>query len=109
MTGATKVQRSTVAACCAPGEAPAVLASVADGATTSSVPCSSSSTVLPDVVGVFTPTGVARLSALGFPVYTVPVHSDTVAPGHIVSMTPEAGSVAYARETVTVDISVSGG
>jgi len=92
-----------------PASMPCVPITVADGSTTSSAPCSSSSTVLSNVVGAYTPTGVARLSALGFPVYAVPVHSNSVAPGHIVSMTPEAGSVAYARETVTVDISVSGG
>ncbi len=70
------------------------------------IPCPSSSVTVPSVVGMFTPTAVGKLSGLGLNVQIVNVKSSSVAPGHIVSISPPAGSNVFARSVVTVDISV---
>jgi hypothetical protein len=74
----------------------------ADGATTEhTYPCVTQ--VLPDVVGLFTPTALAEISSLGISTNNViNVHSSTVPPGHVVSMSPSAGSMLFGHSPVTL-------
>jgi hypothetical protein len=76
------------------------------GATFTTVPCPSTTVVLPNVIGMVTPTGVAELSSLGVFVAVQNVPSQAVGRGHIVSTTPVAGSVVHARQTIVVDNSL---
>ena len=75
-------------------------------ATTNSIPCPSTTIVLPNMVGMVTPTGVGELSGLGVSVVVQNVHSRSISPGHIVSTSPGAGSTVHARQAVVVDISI---
>lgn len=80
----------------------------ADGTvTTSTIPCPSTTFVLPNLVGDVTPTGVGRLSGLGVNVIIQNAHSRVVRPGHIISTSPKGGSMVHARQQVIVRISVS--
>jgi PASTA domain len=58
--------------------------------------------VLPNVVGLFTPTALADISSLGISDHVINVHSATVPPGHIVSMSPRAGSKLFGHGPVTL-------
>ena len=73
----------------------------ADGTTTEhAYPCVTQ--VLPNVVGLFTPTALADISSLGITNNVINVHSTTVPPGHIVSMSPRAGSKLFGHGPVTL-------
>jgi len=73
----------------------------ADGTTTEyAYPCVTQ--VLPNVVGLFTPTALAEISSLGIANNVINVHSATVPPGHIVSMSPRAGSKLFGHGPVTL-------
>jgi len=74
--------------------------------TVTSIPCSSTMIVLPNVVGVYTPTAVGKLSSLGVGVVVENIHSSSVPPGHIVSVSPSSGTTVYARQQVIVENSV---
>lgn len=76
--------------------------------TSSTIPCQSTTLVLPDVDGMVTPTAVGELSGLGVEVVIQNVHSDSVSPGHIVSTNPIGGTTVHARQQVIVNISVKG-
>ncbi|HEV3186931.1 MAG TPA: PASTA domain-containing protein [Acidimicrobiales bacterium] len=76
------------------------------GQTMSTIPCPSTTLVLPNVVGMVTPTAVGELSGLGVGVVIQNVHSSSVAPGHIVSTSPRGGAKVHARQQVVVYISV---
>jgi hypothetical protein len=78
----------------------------ANGQTSSTIPCQSTTLVLPNVIGAVTPTAVGQLSGLGVDVVIQNVHSRTIPPGHIVSTSPQAGTTVHARQPVVVDISV---
>ena len=78
----------------------------ANGQTSNTVPCPSTTIVLPDVIGMVTPTGVAKLSSLGVAVVVQNVHSQAISPGHIVATSPAAGTTVHARQPVVIDISV---
>jgi len=69
------------------------------------IPCGSLAVDITDVVGMYTPTGVAKLSGLGLNIQVVYVKSD-VARGHILSTSPRSGSSIAVRSVVTVDSSV---
>jgi hypothetical protein len=69
------------------------------------VPCRGT-VVVPDVVGMFTPTGVAKLSGLGIAIALYKVHSSRVQPGHIAATRPGAGTAVHHNEPVVVDFSV---
>jgi hypothetical protein len=71
------------------------------------IPCPGVAQTIPNVVGMYTPTGVAKLSGMGLSVQIVAVLSSSVTPGHIVSILPIAGTTVAARSVVTVDISVN--
>ena len=58
--------------------------------------------VLPNVVGLFTPTASAEISSLGISDHVINVHSTTVPPGHIVAMSPPAGSKLFGHGPVTL-------
>jgi hypothetical protein len=79
------------------------------GQTTRTIPCQSVTLVLPNVVGMVTPTAVGELSGLGVEVVIQNVHSRTISPGHIVSTSPRGGSTVHARQPVVVEISVPNG
>jgi hypothetical protein len=70
------------------------------------LPCPSTMIVLPNVVGIYTPTAVGKLSSLGVGVVVDNVHSSSVPPGHIVSISPRSGTTVHARQLVIVDNSV---
>lgn len=74
--------------------------------TTSTLPCPSSTFILPKVSGMVTPTAVGELSGLGVGVVVVNVHSKTVAPGHIVGTSPRGGAKVHGLQPVLVYISV---
>lgn len=76
------------------------------GAVTRTIPCPSTTFVLPDVDGMVTPTAVGELSGLGVSVVIQNVHSSSIPPGHIVSTLPNGGSTVHARQQVIVNISV---
>ena len=61
---------------------------------------------VPDVVGMFTPSGVAKLSGLGIDTALYKVHSSSVPPGHIAATRPVAGTAVHHNEPVVVDLSV---
>jgi hypothetical protein len=76
-----------------------------DGTTTGyTYPCVAQT--LPDVVGLFTPTAAAELSSLGITEQVINVHSATVPPGHVVAMSPPAGSKLFGHGPVTLTNSV---
>ena len=77
-----------------------------NGQTSHTIPCPSTMIVLPNVVDMVTPTAVGQLSGLGVGVVIQNVHSQAIAPGHIVSTSPQAGTTVHARQPVVVDISV---
>jgi PASTA domain len=77
-----------------------------NGQTSSTIPCPSTMIVLPNVIGMVTPTAVGELSGLGVAVVVQNVHSQSVSPGHIVSISSPAGSTVHARQAVIVDNSV---
>jgi hypothetical protein len=78
----------------------------ADGTTTEhTYPCVTQ--VLPNVVGLFTPTALAEISSLGITNNVINVHSATVPPGHIVSMSPRAGSKLLGHGPVTLTNAVA--
>jgi hypothetical protein len=76
------------------------------GETLTTIPCPSTTIVLPDVIGMVTPTAVGKLSGLGVAVVVQNVHSEAVSPGHIVSTSPSAGTTVHARQPVVVENSV---
>jgi hypothetical protein len=70
------------------------------------IPCPSIGIDIPNVVGMYTPTGAAKLSSLGLSVQVAYVKSEKVTGGHIVSTSPGAGETVAARSVITVDSSV---
>jgi hypothetical protein len=91
-----------------PCRAETVWGKTASGTVISTIPCQSTTLVLPDVNGMVTPTAVGELSGLGVDVVIQNVHSPSVPPGHIVSTSPSGGSTVHARQPVIVSISVPG-
>lgn len=76
------------------------------GQSVTTIACPSTTLVLPNVVGMVTPTAVGELSGLGVGVVVENVHSSSVPAGHIVSTSPAGGTAVHARQQVVVDISV---
>lgn len=76
------------------------------GQTITTIPCPSTTLILPNVVGMVTPTAVGELSGLGVGVVIQNVHSSSISPGHIVSTSPRGGTNVHSRQQVVVDISV---
>jgi hypothetical protein len=76
------------------------------GQTITTIPCPSKTLVLPNVVGMVTPTAVGELSGLGVGVVIQNVHSTSVPLGHIVWTSPRGGTTVHARQQVVVGISV---
>jgi hypothetical protein len=83
-----------------------VMGRTTSGTVISTIPCPSTTFVLPDVDGMVTPTAVGELSGLGVSVVIVNVHSASITPGHIVSTSPAGGTTVHARQPVIVNISV---
>ena len=77
------------------------------GQTITAIACPSTTLVLPNVLGMVTPTAVGELSGLGAGVVVQNVQSTSVPPGHIVSTSPEGGTTIHAREQVVVENSVA--
>jgi hypothetical protein len=77
-----------------------------NGRTFTTIPCPSTTAVLPEVIGMFTPTAVGQLSSLGVAVVVQNVHSQAVSPGHVVSISPAAGTTVHARQAIVVHNSV---
>jgi hypothetical protein len=83
-----------------------VMEKTTSGTVISTIPCPSTTFVLPDVDGMVTPTAVGELSGLGVSVVVVNVHSATVPPGHIVSISPTGATTVHARQQVIVNNSI---
>ncbi|TAN24755.1 MAG: PASTA domain-containing protein [Actinomycetota bacterium] len=77
------------------------------GQTITAIACPSATMVLPNVLGMVTPTAVGELSGLGVGVVVQNVRTTSVPPGHIVSTSPESGTTIRARQQVVVDNSVA--
>ncbi|NNN18750.1 MAG: PASTA domain-containing protein, partial [Acidimicrobiaceae bacterium] len=77
------------------------------GQTITAISCPSATLVLPNIVGMVTPTAVGELSGLGVAVVVQNVQTTSVPPGHIVSTSPESGTSIRARQQVVVDNSVA--
>jgi hypothetical protein len=70
------------------------------------IPCPSTMESLPTVVGEFLPTVAAQLSGLGLNLSIVYIHSQSIPKGHVVAMSPPAGSEVPARSVVVLDSSI---
>jgi hypothetical protein len=89
-----------------PWTQPCRIEHVYEGTTMSTIPCQSTTLVLPNVVGMVTPTAVGELSGLGVDVVVKNVRSRLIPVGHIVSTSPDGGATVHARQSVIVDNSV---
>jgi hypothetical protein len=76
-----------------------------DGSTRHRVPCPSTSVVVPNVVGLYAPTAMARLSSLYFQATIRYEHSSSVPKGHVISVSPNVGRRVMSRTVETVTIS----
>jgi hypothetical protein len=76
-----------------------------DGATKRPVPCPSTSVVVPNVIGLYAPTAMARLSSLYFQATIRYENSDSVPKGHVISLSPSVGRKVMSRTLETVTIS----
>ncbi len=76
-----------------------------NGSTRESVPCPSTSVVVPNVVGLYAPTAMARLSSLFFQATPRYEHSASVPKGYVISVSPSAGRRVMSRTVETVTIS----
>lgn len=88
-----------------PTSLPCVKAYYYSGSARESVPCPSTSVVVPDVVGLYAPTAMARLSRLSFEATPRYEHSATVPKGHVISVSPSVGRRVMSRTLETVTIS----
>jgi len=75
-------------------------------AVTQAIDCPSTTKALPNVVGMVTPSAAGELSGLSFEIKVINVHSISVPPGHIVSMSPAPGPAIHARMVVTIENSL---
>jgi len=79
----------------------------ATGATlTEAIACPSTIEVVPNVVGLYTPTAMGELSEgslQGQPTYA---HSRSVPEGHVISVSPSPGTKVHARSEITVVSSI---
>jgi hypothetical protein len=73
---------------------------------TQAIACPSTTETLPNVVGMVTPSAAGELSGLSFDIEVINVHSISVPPGHIVSMSPAPGPAIHARTVVTIENSL---
>jgi hypothetical protein len=69
---------------------------------TTSIACPSTIETVPNVVGMVTPTAMGMLSGKSLTPDITYVRSDSVAAGHIVSITPSPGTKVHARSIITV-------
>jgi hypothetical protein len=76
-----------------------------DGSAKHRVPCTSTSVVVPNVVGLYAPTAMARLSSLYFQATVRYEHSPSVPKGHVISVSPSVGRTVMSRTVETVTIS----
>lgn len=76
-----------------------------NGSTRESVPCPSTSVVVPNVIGLYAPTAMARLSSLSFQATPRYEHSASVPKGHVISVSPTVGRRVTSRTVETVTIS----
>jgi hypothetical protein len=74
--------------------------------TIAAIACPLTLIVLPNVVGMSTPTATAMLSSLGIGVVVQNVQTSLASPGHIVVLSPIAGSIVHARQQVIVENSI---
>jgi hypothetical protein len=88
-----------------PTSLPCVKAYYYSGSTRQSITCPSTSVVVPNVVGLYAPTAMARLSSLSFQATPRYEHSASVPKGHVVSVSPSVGRRVMSRTLETVTIS----
>lgn len=80
-----------------------------ENGTTTTLPCPSTTVVVPNVVGMPTPDGVGALQKAGLGILVQNGPSTTVPSGHIVRTSPAAGANGYGREVITVTNSLGPG
>jgi hypothetical protein len=73
------------------------------------IPCPSTVEVVPNVVGMYTPTAMGQLSASSFDEHITYVHSPSVPGGHIVSISPVPGTKVSAQSVINVVSSIPPG
>lgn len=73
------------------------------GGNPTSTTCTGTAIMVPNVVGMSTPSAAAKLSGLGFFTNIVNVDSTTVPSGHVVMMSPAPGSSLAKMTTVTIE------
>lgn len=66
------------------------------------LPCQDTLATVPDVIGAYTPTAAAAISAAGFNLNVVNAYSTTTPRGHVASTTPDPGTQSGARSVVTI-------
>ena len=76
---------------------------VYEGTSTHNIACPSVTVTLPDLIGMSTPTAVAKLSGLGLFVNVNNNPSSSAPKGTVITMSPAPGSVVGSRSIVTID------
>jgi hypothetical protein len=92
-----------------PASGPCQQVFAVENGTTTTLPCPSTTIVVPNVVGMPTPDGVGALQKAGLGILVQNGVSSTVPPGHIVRSSPAAGANGYGREVITVTNSLGPG
>lgn len=90
----------------APTAEPCVPVTTVDNGTSQSVACPSTTVSVPNVAGSSTPAAAAEISGMSLGVQVISVHSTVVPSGHIVSVSPSAGTVVSARSVITLENSL---
>lgn len=76
---------------------------VYEGSSTHNIACPSVTVILPDLIGMSTPTAAAKLSGLGVFVNVINNSSSSAPKGTVIAMSPAPGSVIASRSIVTID------
>jgi hypothetical protein len=72
------------------------------GTKSRSMPCPSTLVVVPNVVGISTPSAAAELSGLNIYVRVIYAYSSSVPAGSVISISPAGGSIVHARSVETI-------
>jgi hypothetical protein len=79
---------------------------VYEGSHTWNVPCSTSTVVVPELVGEYTPTAAATLSRLGLFVRVVYAYSKVIARGDVITVSSPSGTIVHARSVEVITSSI---
>jgi hypothetical protein len=77
-----------------------------NGSQTRNMPCPTTTAVIPNVIGEYTPTVAAALSNINIYVRVVYAHSESVPKGDVISLSPSVGSTISARSVAVITSSL---